>query len=488
MTSVRTAARVRLVVMVLALAGVLVALVATLIVPLVAHLPEVFDVSPVAASWLLTSTLVAGAVATPIMSRLADQHGKRPMLLISLALLVLGSLLLATSSSFVLAVAGRSLQGFGSALIPIAMSILKDVLPAERVGSGVALVSATLGLGSAIGLPLAGVLYGATGWSGLFWLTGGLGLLLMVAVRAVLPAPARGSRVRHAFDWWGAALLLCVLVPLLLVVSQGNTWGWDSPRILVLGPVATVALAAWVLWERRAPAPLIDVRLAVRRRVLLTNLASAAVSLGMLANLLVAAGQLGAPESVGGFGLSTGGIGLAAAAPAVVLVLSAPLVGRLLRVFGGRWVLSVGALVMAVSYVARVFLDGSVPQVVLGAALVSIGTSFCLSAIPIIIMAAVPSRQTASANGVNSLFRTIGTSVSTAGLAALTSATAVVAGGLEYPSVQSHHIALLSCASAALVAAGLAWAIPRTPEAAARPGSDALIAVPGVPGEIVELT
>lgn len=448
--------------MVLALAGVLVALEATIIVPLVAYLPEIFDVAPVVASWLLTSTLLAGAVATPILARLADVRGKRPMLMLSLAFVVVGSVLLAMTDSFALAVAGRAMQGFGSALIPIAMSILKDILPPGSVGSGVALISATLGLGSAIGLPLAGVLYDYAGWSGLFWLTALLGIVLMAAIQAVLPGPERReSRApREPFDWWGAILLLTMLVPLLLVVTQGNTWGWSSPRVLSLAGTAIVAAGCWVPLERRAAHPLVDVRLAVRRPVLLTNLSSMAVSLGMLANLLVAANQLGTPVAAGGFGLTSGAIGLATAAPAAVLVLSAPAVGRLLRLLGGRRVLAAGAAVMAVSYVARVFLDGSVAAVVVGSVLVSVGTSLSLSAIPMIIMASVPRDQTAAANGVNALFRTLGTSASTAGLAALGSATAVVVDGHEFASVRGNALALLVCAAAAALAAVLASSVP----------------------------
>ncbi|TDO46401.1 MFS transporter [Kribbella sp. VKM Ac-2527] len=454
---------------VLALVGVLVALQGTLLLPLVSQLPEIYHVSPVKASWIITSTLLAGALATPIIARLADMFGKRRLVLITVAVMVLGSLLLATIEQYAVAVAGRALQGFAAALLPVALSIMKEILPPQRVGSGIALVSATLGIGSAIGLPTAGLMYGALGWNSLFWMTGALGVVVAVAAWWILPASPPTSP-RQRFDWLGALLLLLALTPLLLVIAQGSEWGWLSLQIGVLTTVSVVALAAWIPWELHTDHPLINPRLAARRRVVLTNVAGTVIALGMLANLLIASQQLGSPDFVdGGFGLSAGATGLVMAAPAGILVLAAPAVGRLLGRYGGRRVLVLGALVMSTSYVARVFLDRSVLEVVIGAVLVGLGTSLAFSAMPMIIMSAVPPGHTASANGVNSLCRMIGTSVSTAGIAALTASTSVIVNGRAYPSAQTSHTAFVLCAAAALIACVLAWFIPRHGETAWRP-------------------
>ncbi|MFC6148750.1 MULTISPECIES: MFS transporter [Mumia] len=449
---------------VLAVTGVLAALQGTLLLPLVSQLPEIYGVGTVGASWIITATMLAGALATPIVSRLADMYGKRRLVVLALGVLLVGSVLLALTEDYVVALVGRTLQGVTASVLPVSMSILKDVLPPERVGSGIALVSATLGIGSAVGLPLAGLLYGSLGYSSLFWLVSGFAGLLALAAWWLLPR-GESAGEKERFDWVGAALLAMGLVPLLLVLSQGNTWGWGSATTLSFLVAAVVAFAVWVPWELRTHEPVIDLRLTARRPVLLTNIASMIIALGLLSNLLLASLQFGSPaETEAGLGLTAGQTGLAMALPAAVFVVAAPMLGLLLRRYGGRLVLLAGSLTMAVAYSLRVVLDDSVVHVVLGSVLIGAGSTLAMAAMPMIIMSAVPRRHTASANGVNSLCRMIGTSASTAALAALTTATAVVVAGHEVPTPTTIHITCWVLAGAGLAATVLVWFIPRDHE------------------------
>lgn len=458
------------VIAVLGLAGVLVALQGTLLVPMMARLGEIYGVSVVQGSWLITITLLVGALATPVVARLADMFGNRRMMLVSLFVLVAGSVLLAVTDSYVAALVGRGMAGFGSALMPVAMSAMHELLPPHRVASGLALVSATLGLGAAVGLPLSGAMYAALGWQSLFWMSAVVGALVMVATWRVLPVvppvPVAGRR----FDWPGSVLLVSGLVPLLVVVSQGNEWGWGSTPVVGLAVAAMVGFGLWVPWELRRTHPLVDLRVAAYRPVLLTNVASVLVAIGMLANLLLASLQLGTPRVVeGALGLSAGKVGLAMAVPAAVLVVTSPVVGRLLSRYGGRRLLVAGAVVMSGGYLARLVLDGSVLQVITGCVLVGIGTSLTFAAMPMIIMGSVPAGEVASANGLNSLCRMIGTSISTAGIAALISVTSVVVAGRDYPSALTSHAAFVICAGATLVAAVIACFVPRADEPVREP-------------------
>src|ERR1017187_6209206 len=109
---------------VLCVSGTVVALQQTLVVPLLPDFPKILNTSAENTSWLITATLLTGAVATPIVSRLADMVGKRLMMLVSMLAMVAGSILAATAASLVPLVAGRALQGFASALIPVGISIL----------------------------------------------------------------------------------------------------------------------------------------------------------------------------------------------------------------------------------------------------------------------------------------------------------------------------------------------------------------------------
>ena len=128
-----------LIIAVLCLAGTTVSLQQTMVIPLLPGFQQLFGLSTDDVSWLVTATLVTSAVATPVVSRLADSHGKRLMMLVCILVMTIGSLVAALSSGhFITLVIGRSLQGFAAALIPVGISILRDELPRERVGSAVA--------------------------------------------------------------------------------------------------------------------------------------------------------------------------------------------------------------------------------------------------------------------------------------------------------------------------------------------------------------
>ncbi|MDQ3382377.1 MAG: MFS transporter, partial [Actinomycetota bacterium] len=149
----------RSIIVVLALCGTLVSLQQTLVLPLLPDFPQILDTSSENASWLVTVTLLTAAVGTPIVSRLADMFGKRLMMIFCLVAVIIGSIVAALSPSLPLVITGRGLAGIGTCLIPVGISIMRDHLPADKVGSGVALMSATLGIGGAVGIPLAGVIY-----------------------------------------------------------------------------------------------------------------------------------------------------------------------------------------------------------------------------------------------------------------------------------------------------------------------------------------
>lgn len=143
--------------------GIAVALMHTLVIPLLPVFPTLLDVSRAEVSWLVTATMLTGAVSAPVFGRLGDLFGKRRILLVVLGIMFAGSVLGAVSWSYVSLMIARPLQGAAFGVIPLGMSLLKEMLPAKQAGSGVATMSSTLGAGGAIGLPLAGFLGSPTG-------------------------------------------------------------------------------------------------------------------------------------------------------------------------------------------------------------------------------------------------------------------------------------------------------------------------------------
>ena len=124
---------------------------------------------------------------------------------------------------------------------------MRDLLPAERLASGTAVMSASLGVGGALGLPATAVLAENTDWRILFWTSAVLGAVAAAAVLALVPE----SRVRTGghFDLVGAAGLSAALVCLLLAISNGAAWGWTSARTAGLFAAALGVLLLWGWWN-----------------------------------------------------------------------------------------------------------------------------------------------------------------------------------------------------------------------------------------------
>jgi MFS family permease len=450
---------------VLALSGTVVALMQTLVVPLLPDFPGILGVTADDASWLVTATLLSSAVATPIVSRSADMYGKRKMMVICLAIMVAGSIVAAVGGSFLWLIVGRALQGFSSALIPVGISIMRDELPKEKMGSAVALMSATLGIGSAMGLPLAGLLYESLGWESIFWVSAAAGSLLLAAV--VLVVPESKVRTPGRFDYLGAVVLSAALAALLLAISKGGSWGWGSEPVLLLFLAAAVLLAAWVPYELKVSQPMVDLRTSGRRPVLLTNLASLLVGFAMFANMLLTTQQLQLPASTGyGFQLSVITAGLCMVPSGLAMVVFAPVSGGIIRRFGGKPALIAGAAVMVVGYVGRVFFWDSIASVIVGSTVVSIGTAIAYAAMPTLIMGAVPITETASANGLNSLVRSIGTSTSSAAVAAVLTSVTITVGSARLPSFEAFKDVFWMAALASAASMVAAVFIPRAAAAA----------------------
>ncbi|MFJ3988228.1 MFS transporter [Streptomyces sp. NPDC090032] len=446
----------RLTIPVLAFGGILMAVMQTVVVPLLPDLPRLTGASPGAVSWTVTATLLAGAVLTPVLGRAGDMYGKRRVLLLALGLMTGGSVLCALTSDIRVLIAARALQGAAAAVVPLSISILRDELPPHRTGSAVALMSSTVGIGAALGLPLAALIVQYANWHVMFWATSALGALgLALACWAVRESPVREP---GRFDGLGAAGIAGGLVCLLLAVSQGGQWGWGSARVVGLFAGAVVILALWSWQQLRADRPLVDLRLAVGRRVGLPHLAALVAGFAFYANSLVTAQLVQAPRSSGyGLGLSIVQTGLCLLPNGMIMLLLSPVSARISAARGPRVSLAIGGAVMALGYVVRIADSRDLWVIVLGGAIVSTGTAFAYSALPTLILRAVPAGQTASANGVNVLMRTIGQAVSSAAVAAIL---VHHASGTGFPSLRGYQMAFAMAGTVALVVIAAAFTVP----------------------------
>ncbi|MER8044413.1 MFS transporter [Streptomyces sp. NPDC094032] len=454
---------------VLALAGIVAALMQTLVVPLIGDLPALLDTSASNASWVITATLLASAVATPVAGRLGDMYGKRRLLLASTVPLVAGSVVCALAGSVVPMIVGRGLQGLGMGVVPLGISLLRDILPPEKLGSSIALMSASMGVGGALGLPFSAAVAEHASWRVLFWVAAALSLLVGVLVWLVAPT-GRIAPTAGRFDVLGALGLGGGLVSLLLAVSKGSVWGWGSATTLGLFAAAVVVLGAWVRWELRTRDPLVDLRVTARPQVLMTNAASVLVGFSMYAQSLVIPQLLQLPEATGyGLGQSMMAMGLWMAPAGLMMMALSPLGAKLSAARGPKVTLAVGSLVIAVGYLSSLLLMGSTWGLLVVTLICNTGVGLAYGAMPALIMGAVPQAETASANSFNTLMRSIGSSVSAAVIGVVLAQLTIDFGGHTLPSESGFRVALLIGGGVALAAAAVAALIPVRPLPAPAP-------------------
>ncbi|AQS69845.1 MFS transporter [Streptomyces pactum] len=450
---------------VLAFAGIVVAVMQTLLVPVIKDLPQLLDTTPGNATWVLTSTLLSGAVATPIMGRLGDLFGKRRMLIASLSVMVVGALVSAFTDALVPMIVGRTLQGFAMGAIPLGIGLMRDMLPRERLGSAMALMSSSIGVGGGLALPAAALVAQHTDWHALFYGAAGLGVLAIVLTLVVVPESP--LRAKGSFDLPGALGLTAGLVLLLLPVTKGGDWGWSSPTTLGLFAAAVVVLLLWGLMELRVAAPLVDLRTTARREVLLTNLASIMVGVAFYVVSLVLPQLLQLPSETGyGLGQSMVVAGLCVAPLGLTMMFTAPVYARLSARYGPRTTLIIGLLIIAVGYGGGLGLMSAAWQTVVTSVLLGAGIGLAYSSLPALIVGAVPASETGAANGLNTLMRSIGTSVSSAVIGMVLANTATDVGGVAVPTMHGFRVSFLIATAAVAVGLALAFFLPRRRPAA----------------------
>lgn len=452
-------------VIVLCLGGMSVSLTQTLVVPIQGELPRLLHTSPSNAGWVVTITLLAAAVSMPISGRIGDIVGKQRVLVATAGALVVGSLVCAMSNSLLPMLTGRALQGVAMGFIPVGIALMREVTPPHITNTAIAAMSATLGVGAAIGLPLSAWVAQTFSWHALFWMSAILSGLIVLGV--VVLVPHVRDAVGGSVDFVGAVGLALGLVGILVGVSKGHEWGWTSGRTLAsIGGGVVVALV-WARYELGKREPLVDLRISAQRPVLLTNLAATAVGFGMMAQSVVIPQLLQLPTSTGfGLGQSLLETGLWMAPGGLVMMAFAPLSSRLMTRIGARLTLMIGATVLGCGYLVGFFLMDAPWQMLISTCVASAGVGIGYAAMPTLIMGSVAITQAGAAVGVNALMRAIGTTSAAAVMATVLASSAASSGGLSKGAFET---CFLIGAIAAFVGVGITALVPHVHTRAIKP-------------------
>ena len=449
-----------LTVVVLCFGGMATALTQTLVIPIQLRLPELLDASASDAAWVVTATLLAAAVAMPIAGRLGDMFGKQRVLVVSAAILLAGSLVCALSDALVPVLAGRTLQGLAMGFIPVGISLIREVVPPAMATTAVAAMSATLGVGGAIGLPLSAWIADSFDWHGLFWVSSGFAVVVLLGVWFAVPH-VHDEHPGH-LDVVGALGLAVGLVASLVGVSKGNSWGWSSTETIGCLAGGVIVLLLWGWYELRQDEPLCDLRVTARRPVLLTNLAAILIGFGMMAQAIVFPQLLEMPEATGyGLGQSLLAAGLWMAPGGLMMLVFAPMSAYIMRRYGAKFALAGGALVLGSGYLVSFFLMDAPWKIALAGVVCSAGVGIGYAAMPTLILDVVPVEEAGSAVGINALMRSVGTTIASAVMAAILTGQTMMLGDAVVPAEGAFHACFLVATGAAVIGALIALTIPR---------------------------
>ena len=444
---------------VLALAALAYALQQTMILPALPSLQRDLHTTTAWVTWLLTAFLLVSAVATPILGKLGDQYGKERFLLVSLIVFFVGCFAAISAWNIWSLILFRAIQGFGGAIFPLSFAIVADEFPRDKIGSGVGMISAILGVGGGLGLVLSGALVDYASWRWLF-IVGSIvvGIATIGVWRFVPESPVKTP---SRLDPLGALTLSGTLVALLLALTEGPSWGWGSSRVIGLFAMSAVCAVAWVLVELHVPEPMVDIGMMLQRVVLFTNLTAIFTGFAMFGAfvLLPTLMQTKPGGNIDyGFGLSPMATGLYLLPGGLLGFLAGPVAGRLGTRYGSRLPLMGGLVLTAVGIGVLAVFHMHPYEISIGMIFIGVGVPFAFAAMANLIVGAVRPSETGIATGMNTVMRTIGSVIGGQVGAAIVSADTIA--HTHVPAESAFIAAFWVSAAVAVFGAGLARFIP----------------------------
>lgn len=430
--------------------GMVVSVISSLGAPLIPTIAHDLHASLSATQWSLTATLLVGAVASPLIGRLGDGPHRRTTLLACLALVSLGGVVAALAGSLGVLIVGRALQGLGLALMPLTMASARDHLPAARAGSVIALLSIIAAAGVGLGYPITGFIAEHADASAAFWFgAAASGLAFLVALLHI-PGPAHHHE-RAPLDLRGATLIGAGVLVLLLALEKADDWGWGSASTLGLIAAAIVLLGLWTVAELRTEHPLVELRLVRRRAVLAANVTGLILGMAMYLGISLITQVVQLPT---GMHRSVLAAGLTLLPLSVLSMASSRLYPIVRERAGVRAAIPLGATVLAASMAFFAATGDQIWQAFVTMAFVGLGLGFTFAALPGLIIASVPQRETSSAMSFYQVTRYVGFSIGS-GLAV----TFVRAfdHGAPIPTGDAYAKTFVIGAAICLVAAVAAW-------------------------------
>ncbi len=364
-----------------------------------------FGISVSTAAWIATAYIITNAVFVPVFGKLGDMFGNRVIYLWSFAGFVGVSILTGLAWSFDALIFFRALQGLvGAAIYPTAMSLIaKSFMDRKARAQALGIWSSSFAVSAVIGPLLGGYLIDNFSWRMIFYINLPIGLIGLAMTIFFLPHDRPVDR--GSFDWLGSILLAGAITSMVLVLDQGQSWGWTAgPSLLCYaGTVVFSYLTYW--WETRHSHPVIDFKL-FKNPTIVSVLAVSFVSFGgMMGSMFLL--PVFAQTFLGYDAIKTG---LLFIPMGLTLPIFAPLGARLAQRFHPRYTVSLGMVIAAFSFYMLRNLDPGMGFIDFVPSMILLGAGLGLGMSPLTTAAttAVPLNEVGMSSGLLNLTRNIG--------------------------------------------------------------------------------
>ncbi len=379
--------------------------------PTLPLLQRELDMSPSEGALLNIVLAVTGALITPAAGKFGDRYGGKRVLIRLMAVVSVGGLVSALAPNLPVLLVGQILQGAMVGALPLSFIVVRKHLPPGESKAAIGLVSGMFVGGSMVGLLSAGPVAETFSRHWMFAVPTFAVMGFTLLVNRLMPADAPGRSDGSGIDWPGMLLLSGVLVTLLLVFGVAPDAGSQPLALGALVVVLFALVAGWIAVERRASAPMIDLRMLARPVIWKSCVVTFVICLGTAMGVYLVPQLLDLSGDGYGFGASPTEIGFILLPGAVAATLAGPIGGIGERRFGPRVIVTASAVMMAVAMLTLSAVHSEIWHIVVGKGLISLANGLCVTAMVTSIASSVDEGDTGIATSLILVTRVLGSAV-----------------------------------------------------------------------------
>jgi MFS family permease len=459
----------------------------TMLVPSLPNIISEFNLSYSLSPWILTTYLIVGAVMTPVTSSLAEIHGKRKILLAVMGVYAVGVTVGGLTTDFYSFIIARGMQGVGMSMFPIAFSVIREQFPKSRLAIGQGVITSMFACGSILGLLIGATIAEYSGWRTTFLSILPVAILLPIVVwkfarigevhsdwrtmtTTTSPQQQSGSSdKKKSLDLFGAATLAATITLFLLSLTfietraTGSNSTQSISQLAILSAGCIAAFVAFLVAERRAIHPLIDLKLLQNKILLFTNIMMIILGFSMFMVFQTIPILAESPPPAG-FGYSITGTAAIQLPFSIILLIFGPTSGYIVSKLGSIRPVIMGYAINAFGFFMLATFHSQPWMVSVALAIISTGLSLGSVGLMNIVLLATPYKNMVTSIGMTSLLRIIGSSVGPAVAGVLMQVGQINVQGHagSFPAPESYTLIFLMAATMSLLSVIMTLKIRRS--------------------------